>query len=48
MCLGGAGITARAGGHGGHIQVSPLCGCRVSTVSMETELQEECSRYYGD
>lgn len=39
---------ARAGAHGGHIQVPSLCGCRMSTVTMETELQEECSRYYGD
>lgn len=46
--MGGAGITACAGAHGGHIQVPSLCGFRVSTVTMETELQEECTRYYGD
>lgn len=34
--------------HGGHIQVPSLCGWRVIAVTMETEIQEEGSCYYGD
>lgn len=43
-----AGIGARAGARVRHIQVSSLCVCHVQAVTMETELWEECSRYYGD
>lgn len=47
MWLGAEGITALAGAQGSHIQDPSLCGCRVSAVTMETELLEEGSRY-GD
>lgn len=46
MCTIVADIRARAGVR--HIQVSSLCVCHEQAVTMETELWEECSRYYGD